>query len=85
MQAGQAGKFKVQYMCNKDQIADGFTKALSRQSFLFLRSKIGIANDSFVLRVPIRTLSNKIDNVQYVDKGSVLYFKLIISPSCLSI
>lgn len=44
------GKMKVCHVHTKDQWADVFTKPLSRQSFLFIRSKLGVADGSSILR-----------------------------------
>ncbi|PON54728.1 hypothetical protein TorRG33x02_301590, partial [Trema orientale] len=45
-----SGSFGVSYISTKDQLADVLTKPLARQSFLSLRSKIGISNGSTILR-----------------------------------
>ncbi|OMO97681.1 Reverse transcriptase, RNA-dependent DNA polymerase [Corchorus capsularis] len=44
------GAFKVSYVSKKEQLADGLTKSLGRQQFLFLRSKTGVTDGSTVLR-----------------------------------
>ena len=46
----QAGKLNVSYISTKDQLADGLTKPLARLRFMFLQSKIGVADGSTILR-----------------------------------
>ena len=45
----QNDQLQVSYISTKDQLADGLTKPLSRPRFLFLCSKIGVADDSTIL------------------------------------
>ena len=45
-----AGMLKVCHVHTKDQWADVLTKPLSRQSFLHIRSKLGVNVGSFILR-----------------------------------
>ena len=50
-----SGDFKVTYVTSKDQLADGLTKPLAKQRFLFLRNKTGVANGSTILQGHIKS------------------------------
>ncbi|CAL9026148.1 unnamed protein product, partial [Prunus brigantina] len=43
-------KLNVKYVCSQDEIADIHTKSLSKQHFLFLRSKLSLQSPPFSLR-----------------------------------
>lgn len=45
-----AGSLRVAHVHSKDQFADILTKPLSRQSFLHLRTKLGVSNGASILR-----------------------------------
>lgn len=54
----QSGELKVSYVPTKDQLADGFTKPLSRQRFETLRFKTGVIKGDIVLRKRIDSMSS---------------------------
>ncbi|KAL6320707.1 hypothetical protein AAG906_008707 [Vitis piasezkii] len=56
------GTIRVQHIHTIDQLADLLTKSLSRQRFQLLRSKIGVADGTSILRGHIRTASIHAEN-----------------------
>ncbi|RVW72768.1 Retrovirus-related Pol polyprotein from transposon RE2 [Vitis vinifera] len=56
------GTIRVQHIHTIDQLADLLTKSLSRQRFQLLRSKIGVADGTSILRGHIRTTSIHAEN-----------------------
>lgn len=56
------GKIKVNHIHTLDQLADLLTKALPRQRFQTLRSKIGVADGTSILRGHIETATNHAQN-----------------------
>ncbi|KAF8370116.1 hypothetical protein HHK36_031849 [Tetracentron sinense] len=56
------GKIKVHHIHTLDQLADLLTKALPRQRFQTLRSKIGVADGTSILRGHIEIATNHAQN-----------------------
>ena len=56
------GTIRVQHIHTIDQLANLLTKSLSRQRFQLLRSKIGVADGTSILRGHIRTASIHAEN-----------------------
>ncbi|GLT59367.1 hypothetical protein SLA2020_321880 [Shorea laevis] len=49
---------RVSHIASADQLADGLTKPLSSSRFALLRSKIGVADGSTILRGRIKETNN---------------------------
>lgn len=54
----QQRRLKVHHVSSRDQLADIFSKALPRQPFQYLRSKICVSDGNTILRGSIKTTSS---------------------------
>lgn len=67
----QSKELQVSYVSIKDQLADGFTKALATLRFKTLRSKTGVSGGTPVLRGQIKdTLGKQLSSVQETESRS---------------
>jgi hypothetical protein len=55
------GSLRVSHVATADQLADALTKPLSRQHLSFLLSKIGISNESTILRGRVKDIHNPLN------------------------